>query len=169
MSMSAERLLKLFPRAWRERYGDEFLATIGDGPLPPARALDIVRAAIDAWTSSDVREATRSAAAAANRGGAMTLKSILACDAKHLARLSMRDGLMAATIMIAGTLLFTTLAAVARQNGWEATGNVFRDFGFLASMTISMPFWVMKGSPRKLQMAIVGVTLVFLAAIGYYG
>jgi hypothetical protein len=28
--VTADRLLRLYPRAWRKQYGEEFLATIGD-------------------------------------------------------------------------------------------------------------------------------------------
>ena len=33
MVMTAEQLIRLYPRAWRDRYGEEFLATIGDKAL----------------------------------------------------------------------------------------------------------------------------------------
>ena len=56
--MTANRLLQLYPRAWRERYGDEFLALVGDRPLGVTQIIDIVSAAIDAHLSSDVRAMT---------------------------------------------------------------------------------------------------------------
>jgi hypothetical protein len=46
--MRVENLLRLYPRAWRERYGEEFLATVGDGALGVQQTVDIVSAAIDA-------------------------------------------------------------------------------------------------------------------------
>ena len=53
--MTADRLRRLYPRAWRERYGEEFLATIGDGALRLQQIVDIVAGAIDAWVARDVR------------------------------------------------------------------------------------------------------------------
>jgi cytochrome b6-f complex iron-sulfur subunit len=41
-------LLRLFPRGWRERYADEFLALIEDRPPGVRDTLDIVRSALDA-------------------------------------------------------------------------------------------------------------------------
>ncbi len=41
-------LLRLYPRPWRERYGDEFLALISDRPPSLDDRVDIVRGAIDA-------------------------------------------------------------------------------------------------------------------------
>ena len=38
--MRPEALLRLYPRAWRERYGEEFLATIGPEALGPQQVID---------------------------------------------------------------------------------------------------------------------------------
>src|SRR5579872_3350522 len=96
----AERLLRLYPRAWRERYGDEFLATVGPDPLHPQRIIDVISGAIDAWLSSDVRAVT-----APNGGRTMTLKSVLACE-KSKMRYNAVDGAVAAAVMIAATIVF---------------------------------------------------------------
>ena len=42
------RLLRLFPRAWRERYQDEFLALVEDRPVGLRDVLDIIISAADA-------------------------------------------------------------------------------------------------------------------------
>ena len=42
------RLLGLYPRTWRERYGEEFLALISERPPSFADRVDIVRGAVDA-------------------------------------------------------------------------------------------------------------------------
>ena len=41
-------LLRLYPRAWRARYGDELLALLADRPATPLDLLDLVRGALDA-------------------------------------------------------------------------------------------------------------------------
>jgi hypothetical protein len=41
-------LLRLYPAAWRERYGDEFAALLEERPLSPFDVLDIVFGAFDA-------------------------------------------------------------------------------------------------------------------------
>jgi hypothetical protein len=38
-------LVRLFPRAWRERFGDEFAALLDDTPLSAMAVLDVVRLA----------------------------------------------------------------------------------------------------------------------------
>ena len=162
--MVAERLLRLYPRAWRDRYGEEFLAMMRPGPLGPQQAIDIVCGAIDAWLSADVRRAS----AAASGGGSMTTKTWTMCERTPM-RYGVRDGLMAAAVMIAVTAVVTTLGGALTSRGWPATGGALRNFGFLGSLTLSMPFWITKGQPWKAQAAIVGVTLTFIALIGYFG
>jgi hypothetical protein len=41
-------LLRLYPRAWRDRYGDELLALLEDRPASPLDLLDLIRGALDA-------------------------------------------------------------------------------------------------------------------------
>ena len=166
--MRADRLLRLYPRRWRDRYADEFLAIVGSERLRVQQVIDVVSGAIDAWLSPDVWRATGAARAAAERGGPMPPKSVLAC---YRARTpyTVRDALVAAAVMIVGTLAFRLLGAAAGRAGWPATRAVATQFGFLAAFALSMPLWVMKGQPWKAQAAIVGATLVLLAAIGYLG
>lgn len=164
--MAAERLLRLYPRAWRERYGEEFLATVGPEALSLQRVIDIVSGAIDAWLSADVRRATKARPVTPSGGRPMTPKPMMICESTK-ARYTTRDGLIGAGVMIAATLLFLIVGIAARREGWQATGEVLKALAFPASMTLSMPFWLMKGQPWKAQVVIVGGTLVMLVAIGY--
>jgi hypothetical protein len=42
------RLVRLYPQAWRERYGDEFAALLEERPPTPSDVLDTLRGALDA-------------------------------------------------------------------------------------------------------------------------
>jgi hypothetical protein len=42
-------LVRLYPPAWRRRYGDEMLALLEAGPVRARGRLDLVRGAFDAW------------------------------------------------------------------------------------------------------------------------
>jgi hypothetical protein len=47
-------LIRLYPRAWRERYGDELMALLEQVPLSPGTVLDVVGGAVQAqwhWRS----------------------------------------------------------------------------------------------------------------------
>ena len=164
--MGREHLLYLYPRAWRKRYGEEFLATIGGGSLHLQQVIDIVSGAIDAWLSADVRRSTTASRVAPTEGGSILLKSITVCESKQV-RYTKRDSLIGAGVMLGATLLLVMLGIAARRGGWSATGEILMSLSFPGSMTLSMPFWLMKGQPWKAQMVIVGGTITFLIAIGY--
>lgn len=42
-------LVRLYPRAWRERYGDELAILVGERPTSPLDQLDLIRGALDAY------------------------------------------------------------------------------------------------------------------------
>jgi hypothetical protein len=48
------RLIRLYPAAWRERYGAELAALLEERPPTVADRLDIVRGAIDAWLHAQI-------------------------------------------------------------------------------------------------------------------
>jgi hypothetical protein len=161
-----DRLLRLYPRPWRERYGREFLATVEPGALSVQQVIDIVSGAIDARLSSDVRRAIAASRVAPSGGGSMISKSLTICDRRQ-ARYTTRDGFVGAGVMLGATILVTVLGVFAKRAGWTTTGEILVSLSFPVSLTISMPFWVMKGQPWKAQVVMVGGTLVFLIAIGY--
>ena len=164
--MLRERLLRLYPRAWRERYGAEFLATVEPGPPTVQQVIDIVSGAIDARLSSDVRRATAASRVAPSAGGPMTEKSLTIC-ARNQARYTKRDALIGAGVMVGATLVFTIAGTAARRAGWPAVGEVILSLAFFASLALSMPFWLTKGQPWKAQVVIVGGTVAFLVFIGW--
>jgi hypothetical protein len=46
--MSATGLIRLYPRRWRERYGDELAALVAERPLGPHVVFDLLAGALDA-------------------------------------------------------------------------------------------------------------------------
>ena len=170
---TAERLLRLYPPAWRARYGEEFLATAGEGPLSARNVFDIVTVAIDAWLSSDVRNATRAPlradrmsvapTPATHGGGIPMLKTMLKCG--RTTGVTPRDGLIGAGILLAVNLSFVGVGMLLRRSGWPETGQALLSLAFPASFTISMPWWLMKGTPWKAQAVIVAGTLLILIAL----
>jgi hypothetical protein len=165
--MSAARsLLRLYPRPWRERYGEEFLAIVGDGGLHPQQVIDIVSGAIDAWLSADVRHAANNLSTAPNGGGSSMLKSMIACDRRNF-RAGIQGGLMGAGVMIVASLIMSGLLIVSARSGWTMTREILKGLSFTFPFVISMPFWLMRGQPWKAQVAIVGGTLAIMLGISY--
>ena len=68
--------------------------------------------------------------------------------------------------MIAVSLLLSIAGIAARRAGWSATANGLTQVAFPVSLMLSIPFWLLKGQPRKAQVVIVGGTLVLLVAAG---
>jgi len=168
MMLSTERLLRLYPRWWRDRYGDELLATVGSGPLSVSQVVNLGAGALDAWLSADVRAAAKSMRVASSRGGAvMTLKSWwLECQATDV-RAPIRDALIGAAVMIVTSVMFSRLGHLAQQQGWARASHTFESNAFIVPFILSMPFWLMRGSPRLAQIAIVLTTLALLTVIGH--
>jgi hypothetical protein len=168
--MTAERLLRLYPPAWRARYGDEFLATIGEARLSVVNVFDIVMVAIDAWLSPDVRNATRAWRPATNggtgatkAGGMPMLKAMLQCG-RTGSRVTPRDGLIGAGVMLAVSFAFAGAGILLRRSGMSEAGEALKSLAFSVSFVVSMPWWLTKGTPWKAQGVIIGVTLLILFA-----
>ena len=159
--MKGARLLRLYPRAWRERYGDEFLEVIGPGSVTLQQAIDIVSGAIDAWLSSEVHTATRVTTA----GGGSVVRTMVCrkSDNRH----STRDSLIAAAIMLALTSAFALGGIVTKREGWTMASTMLLNLSFVVPFTLSMPFWIMKGQPWKAKVVLIGTTLAFLVVLSF--
>jgi hypothetical protein len=162
---SHERLLRLYPRDWRERYGEEFLAIVGQDSLSLQQFIDIVSGAIDAWLSADVRQAAR-AGREPSRGEKTMLKSIMSCRQNEL-RFTRRDSLIGAGVLIGATLLFSLLGIAARRQGWPVTSEVLLTLAFPGSVLLSMPFTFLKGQSWKAQAVILLTMFALLFGASY--
>ena len=82
-------------------------------------------------------------------------------------RYTTRDGLIGAGVMLLATFVSVALGVAARHRGWAATGEMLTSLAFPVSLTLSMPFWVLKGQPWKAQAVLVGGTMGLLFVIAY--
>jgi hypothetical protein len=96
--------LRLYPRAWRERYGDEFAELLKERPITLGAAIDILSGAIDARLSSTARLARQSAGE-----GVAVIKALKSC--KRDAGITVTGGLIGAGIIIVSSILFVALAS----------------------------------------------------------
>ncbi len=60
------RLLRLYPKRWQQRYGDEFAALVESQPRSATLVFDVLRGALDAWLRPQL--APRPSAAPAGGG-----------------------------------------------------------------------------------------------------
>ena len=151
-------LLRLYPKAWRNLYGDEFAGILARQRLTPRLLLDIIGGAVDARLQPQVRMA---------EGDTMTRNLLKRCAASG-PQLSKKDELLRAAAMIGFSLLFAGLyiwaSYVYRDNEMV---EAFGIMAFPAAMIATMPFTYLKGQSRAARAVTVGGLLLFLAAISY--
>jgi hypothetical protein len=166
--MTADRLLRLYPRWWRDRYGEEFLALVGGRPLNLAQVIDIVSGAIDARLSSDVRaSASAERRNPAAQGGTAVIQTLTkVCGHNRNVPFSVRDSLIGAGVIVLGSIVLSAAGVFLDQSGFETAGEALKDVAFPGALTLSMPFTWTRGQPWKAQVVIVGGTLaIFTFAI----
>lgn len=160
--MTVQQLLPLYPPAWRARYGEEFVAMVGTDRLHVQQVVDIVSGAIDAWLSASSRRADV-AAAGVQEGKTMRSLSFVCVDSKL--RYSVRDALIGAIVLAIAAVVFAFVERVARQAGFVLTAQTLHIVATPAAVTLSMPFWALKGQSRRVQAAVVIVTVCFAVVI----
>ena len=161
--MTANRLLQLYPRAWRERYGEEFIDLVGPGDLRARQVLDISMGAIDAWLSGDVhRSATHTSITTSYGGGAMlaTLKAAACTGSTY--QPSRRDIVMSTAVMIGGALAMSAAGLALNQFGYEGLGEAMLALAFPVPLTVSMYFSYLKNQPTRAKAAVLAITMLLM-------
>jgi len=69
----ADWLVRLYPRAWRERYEEEFVAMLEQGPVSTKDVFDVALGAADAWLRPQVVYVGRLAMVSRMRGSVLTV------------------------------------------------------------------------------------------------
>jgi hypothetical protein len=157
-------LIKLYPPAWRRRYGRELAELIATQPASYGMAIDLVAGAIDAWIHP--QSSTAAAATDAKGAGAMVSKMLQLKSAGHGATVTKADNRKAAAIVIGGSLL----AAIAYM--W-ATARYGRDayveslflVSWLVFVAFSQPYTTLKGRPALVQAVLIGGQAAVVIAI----
>jgi hypothetical protein len=160
-------LLRLYPAAWRARYGDEFLALLEDRPPSLGERLDIVRSALDARVSPQLPGPTR----VSDRAGLGALVgfalfygaiAVMLNGPEHVDEYgTYRDGIAAvplfllAMALLSVALLRTVLRLPPAQNLARAMGLIGLGCGLLWSM-----------APWLVPMLMVFVLGVLVTAVG---
>ena len=165
--MTAQQLVRVYPRRWRERYEHEFVDVVGEKNLSAQQTIDILAGAVDAWISPSVRASVRSSAAGNASGGAAMIQQLKMKCATSTPRYTTKDSLISAGVLMATTVVLLALGSAANRQGYSTLGEVLKGVAFPASMMVSMPFAVLKGQPSRVQMFLVMVPLMILLAISY--
>jgi hypothetical protein len=134
-------LLRLYPRAWRERYGDEFLALMSSHAPGPRLLIDIVAGAIDAHLQPQphVGSARRDIQ---DGGRIMKLLTLRCTDARNMSR---AEQWQSALLMI-GVSAGISLAYVGVNRLWGR--NMFVEALGIGSFPIALMWGMMPGYLR---------------------
>lgn len=165
--MTARQLIQLYPRAWRERYGEEFAEFVGDRRLSAQQVVNIVGGALDAWTSRRVRASVQGSVAGHSMGGATMIQELKLKCATRTPGYTTRDAMVGAGVLIAVTFVLLTLGIAANRSGYHTLGETLKGLAFPASMLLSMPFYLTKGLSWRAQALLLGVPMVILVIISY--
>jgi hypothetical protein len=160
LCVTARSLLRLYPRAWRERYGDEIAQLLEAQPMTVWAAIDLVSGAIDARLSSASRVSRQSAGE-----GAVVINALRRSCARRSYPFTLRDGLVGAAVFVVGTALFAALGSLLRHYGRADLAAYVHAMSLFASLTLSMPVTFLKGQPWRAQVAIVVGTMAILILI----
>ena len=165
--MKAARLIRFYPRAWRDRYGVEFVETVGSGDLHAQQVIDIAMGAIDAWLSADVRRAAVGATAPTNQGGHMRSGVLKHACTDQTYRFTVRDGLLSALVFLASDFVLVALGSGLSRAGSPLPGSAVTSLALPISVVVSMPFGVLKGQPRRAVAAALGITFTLIVLARY--
>jgi hypothetical protein len=174
-------LLRLYPRAWRERYGDELRDLVAAEGLRPSDAWDIARAAVVARV--------RSAATRMLRGETMTIGPAW----RHPTAWAIAGFavLLPTALFVAGSLAAYQLGLVALQGPMDRIGALADEWRALGVLLVGAPVLALalaalpllrleRGSVtheaaaiiavrvRRLNIAIIAAAVLIGAALAWY-
>jgi len=157
-------LIKLYPPAWRRRYGREMAELIASQPASVGTAIDLVAAAVDAWLNPQ----SSTAAAAAGSKGERTMiaeRLQLRC-AGHGEPVTAKDGLKGAAFIIVWTFILTLAISWAmRTYGKNPYLESLLSMSWLFPTLYSQRYWALKGRSASVQAVLIGGPALILLAI----
>jgi hypothetical protein len=157
-------LVKLYPPAWRRRYGRELTELISTQPASFGTAIDLVAGAVDAWLNP--QSSTAAMAADAKGAGAMVPKMLKLRCAGYGPGVTVADARKAAAVMIGGTLALVgaLMWAMARYGKTPYLDSLLL-MSWLVPLAFSQHYTSLKGRPRGVQAVLIGGQAAIVIAL----
>jgi hypothetical protein len=159
-------LLKLYPRPWRRRYGDEVAAIVAERPFSIALIVDLIAGAVDVWLHPDVTMATAMAASAGapkHPGGKNMTTRVLRFECAG--GFTRREQWQSAAAAIGGTVVLSLAWLWLHVRiGDNAYVNALSVMSYLIPILASMRFTYLRGRPFSVYLGFV-VTVTASVAI----
>jgi hypothetical protein len=145
-------LLRLYPRPWRQRYGDEVAAMLAGRPFSFAVAVDLVAGAIDVWLHPS---ATLAAATAASRQKERAMPEVTNAD-------QWKAGGMMVGLTLALTLIWMYAHIRIGDNPYVDSLSIMP---FMVAALFSMRYTYLKQRAASVQAVFIGGLSLAIAAL----
>ena len=156
-------LIRLYPPAWRRRYGRELAELLATEPASFRTAVDLVAGAVDAWLNP---QSSTAAMAAHPKGEAMVPKMLKLRCAGYGSDYTVGDALKAAGVTIGGTLALVLALTWAMARYGE---NPYLESLLLVSWLVPFIFGQrytdLKGRSGRVQAVLLGGPAAIVIAI----
>ena len=158
-------LIKLYPPAWRRRYGRELAELISTQPASFGTAMDLIAGAVDAWVNPQPSTAT-TAATDAQGAGTMVSKMLKLRCAGYGCKVAAADQLKAAAVVLGGTLA-TALAltwAIAHYGKNDYLASLL-PVSWVFPLLFSQRYTDLKGKSGRVQAVLIAGPAALVVAI----
>ena len=157
-------LIRLYPPAWRRRYGRELAELMATQPASFGTAIDPVAGAIDAWLNP--QSSTAATAADAKGAGAMVPKMLQLRCAGYGPNVTAVDSRKAASVTIGGTLtLVVALTWAMAGNGSNPYLESLLAVSWLVPTLFGQRYTSLKGRPGRVQAVLIAGPAAIVIAI----
>jgi hypothetical protein len=157
-------LIRLYPPAWRRRYGRELAELIAVQPMSFRTAVDLVAGAVDAWLNPQASTAVTTTDA--KGAGAVLPKMLQLRSGGQGPDVTVADSLKAAAVTIGGTLaLVAVLTGFIKIYGKNPYFESLLAMGWLVPFLFSQHYTYLKGHPARVQAVLIGAPAVIVIAI----
>lgn len=157
-------LIRLYPPAWRRRYGRELAELLAAQPMSFRTAVDLVAGAVDAWLNP--QSSTAGTTTDAKGAGAMLPKMLQLRSGGHGPDVTVADSLKAAAVTIGGTLaVVAVLTGAIKLYGKNSYFESLLAMGWLVPFLFSQHYTYLKGHPARVQVVLIGGPAVIVIAI----
>jgi hypothetical protein len=157
-------LIRLYPPAWRRRYGPELAALLAAQPGSFRTAVDLVAGAVDAWLNP--QSSTAVTTTDAKGAGAMVPRMLQLRSGGYAPDVTVADSLKAAAVTIGGTLaLVAVLTGAIKLYGKNSYYESLLAMGWLVPFIVSQHYTYLKGHPARVQAVLIGGPAVIVIAI----
>jgi hypothetical protein len=157
-------LIRLYPPAWRRRYGPELAALLAAQPGSFRTAVDLVAGAVDAWLNP--QSSTAVTTTDAKGAGAMVPRMLQLRSGGYAPDVTVADSLKAAAVTIGGTLaLVAVLTGAIKLYGKNSYFESLLAMGWLVPFIVSQHYTYLKGHPARVQAVLIGGPAVIVIAI----